>query len=692
MKMKEEESKMNHHQMEMGKMHPEHQHDMHHEEMSGMDHMSHMGNLKQKFIVSLFLAIPIIILSPMMGIHLPFQFTFKGSDWVVLILATILFIYGGRPFLSGAKMELQMKSPAMMTLIALGISVSYVYSLYAFWSNHFSQSNQHVMDFFWELATLIVIMLLGHWIEMRAVSNAGDALKKMAELLPNKAKKITDNGDIQEVDLQQVKVADKLLVQAGEKIPADGVVVEGQSQVNESMVTGEAKEIKKAIDDQVIGGSVNGNGTLTIKVTGTGESGYLAQVMQLVGSAKEEKSKVENVSDKVAKWLFYIALTAGILAFIVWFSITREINTPLERMVTVLVIACPHALGLAIPLVTARSTSIGAKNGLLIRNRNALEAAKKVDVLLMDKTGTLTEGNFSVREIRSLHQDYTEQEILAYLASLEQQSNHPLATGIINYAKEQQMTIPTAKNTETIAGVGIKGQVNHQEMSVVTANYLTKMGLSYDEAEFTRLAEAGNSISYLLINQKVAGIVAQGDQIKAGSQSMIDALKKQGIVPVMLTGDNQASAEVVAKQLGIQEVYASLLPEDKEKIVKRYRDAGNVVMMVGDGVNDAPSLARANVGIAIGAGTDIAIDSADVILVKSNPSDILHFLSLAKQTTKKMIQNLWWGAGYNLFAIPLAAGILAPFGLLLSPAVGAILMSFSTVIVALNALTLKIDE
>ncbi|MGX7418523.1 copper-translocating P-type ATPase [Carnobacterium gallinarum] len=666
-------------------------HEMDHGSMPGMDHMSHMGNLKQMFVVSLFMAIPIVILSPMMGVTLPFQFTFPGSEWVVLILATALFIYGGRPFLSGAKMELQAKSPAMMTLIALGISVSYIYSLYAFIMNQFVQSGPHIMDFFWELATLIVIMLLGHWIEMRAVSNAGDALKKMAELLPSKATVIMSDGKTHEVSLSDVKMNDRLLVRAGEKIPADGKIVEGQSRLNESMVTGEAKEVEKVVGDQVIGGSVNGSGTLSIQVTGTGESGYLAQVMQLVGSAKAEKSKVESLSDKVAKWLFYVALFAGILAFIVWFSITKELNTPLERMVTVLIIACPHALGLAIPLVTARSTSIGAKNGLLIRNRNALEAAKKVDIVLMDKTGTLTEGNFSVYQVSSLDARYSDKQILSYFAALEQNSNHPLAAGILKQAKVENVAIPLAKQTENLAGIGLQGEVDNQEMKIVTANYLLKKEIQYDQAQFNQLAELGNSISYLLIDNQVAGLVAQGDQIKAGAKEMIQALIRQQIEPIMLTGDNKASALVVAKQLGIQQVHGGLLPEDKEKIVKQYRDAGKVVMMVGDGVNDAPSLARANVGIAIGAGTDIAIDSADVILVKSDPSDILHFLSLAKNTTRKMIQNLWWGAGYNILAIPLAAGILAPIGIILSPALGAILMSLSTVIVALNALTLKID-
>lgn len=663
---------------------------MSHESMPGMGHMAHMGNLKVKFFWSLVLAIPIIILSPMMGMELPFQFTFPGSDWLVLILATILFIYGGKPFLSGAKMELKDKSPAMMTLISLGISVAYFYSLYAFIMNHFINSNAHIMDFFWELATLIVIMLLGHWIEMRAVSNAGDALKKMAELLPTQANRLEKDGSSKKISLKEVQVGDLLLIKAGEKIPADGKIVEGQSSINESMVTGEAKEVKKNRGDKVIGGAVNGSGTLTIEVSGTGDTGYLAQVMNLVGDAQKEKSKVESLSDQVAKWLFYVALFVGIFTFIIWFFLTKELTTPLERMVTVLVIACPHALGLAIPLVTARSTSLGAKNGLLIRNRNALEAAKKIDSILMDKTGTLTEGAFKVHTVESLTKEYSEEQILAYFAALERTSTHPLAVGILTKAKADKVTIPVATETKNMPGIGLSGKINQEEISIVTAAYLEKMGIVYDKKHFEELASLGNSISYLVRKGEAVGLIAQGDKIKSGAKAMIAALVAEGIEPVMVTGDNAASAEMVANQLGINQVYAGLMPEDKEKIVKDYQKNKKVVMMVGDGVNDAPSLARADVGVAIGAGTDIAIDSADVILVKSDPNDILHFLSLAKNTTRKMIQNLWWGAGYNIIAIPLAAGILAPIGFILSPAVGAILMSLSTVIVALNALTLRI--
>lgn len=661
---------------------------MDHQDHGSMDHSMHMGNLKQKFFVSLILAIPIILLSPMMGLDLPFQFEFPGSDWLVLVLASLLFFYGGMPFLKGAKMELAMKEPAMMTLISLGITASYGYSLYAFAMNHWGHSG-HVMDFFWELATLIVIMLLGHWVEMNAVQNAGNALEEMAKLLPSTAH-LMENGKSREVSLSDVAVGQQLLVKAGEKIPTDGKILSGTSSVNEAMVTGESKDVAKKENDQVIGGSVNGSGSITIEVTGTGKSGYLAQVMSMVEKAQKEQSKVELLSDKVAKWLFYIALSVGILAFIGWLFFAN-LNIAFERMVTVLVIACPHALGLAIPLVVARSTSIAAKNGLLLQNRQSLETAKKVDVLLMDKTGTLTEGNFSVKDYRSFDKQYTADQVLTYVAALEQDSTHPLATGILTKAKELKLDLPKASQVENIAGIGLKGKVAEKSVKVTSVSYLKKNQISYDTELFNQLSQTGASISFLLVEEKNIGLVAQGDQIKPAAKNMIQRLKEQQIEPVMLTGDNQQVAQAVAQELGIKTVHAELMPEDKEKIIRDYHDQGKVTMMVGDGINDAPSLARADIGIAIGAGTDVAIDSADVILVKSDPSDVLHFLTLAKKTSGKMVQNIWWGAGYNILAIPLAAGVLAPIGFTLNPAVGAILMSLSTVIVAINAMLLKID-
>nr|WP_234945656.1 copper-translocating P-type ATPase [Anaerosphaera aminiphila] len=659
---------------------------------SSMGHMGHMGNLKQKFFVSLVISIPILILSPMMGIKLPFQFTFPGSQWIVLILSTILFFYGGMPFLSGARQELKDKSPAMMTLISLGITTSYLYSLYAFISNTFINPNGHVMDFFWELATLIVIMLLGHWIEMRAVAGAGDALQSLAKLLPSEASVQQPDGSFKQTPLSSLATDQVIMVKAGEKVPADGIILEGSTDINESMLTGEASKVSKNKGDTVIGGSQNGSGSVLVKVTGTGDSGYLAQVMQLVSDAQQAKSRAETMSDKVARWLFYIATATGIITLVVWFAVTKKLDVAVTRMVTVLVIACPHALGLAIPLVTARSTSLGAQNGLLVRKRQALETAPKVNVVMMDKTGTLTEGNFKVTEVISLNNNYSEESILSMMASLEVGSSHPLAVGIVSEATSRKLEILSANEIQSLPGVGIEGKLNNKDARIVTANYLNKNNISHDFKEYDDLSKKGYSISFLLLEGSVVGVVAQGDEIKPQAKSFISQLKSWNITPIMLTGDNSAAAEKTANFLGIDVFKSSLLPEDKEKVVEEYQNSGKVVMMVGDGVNDAPSLAQADIGVAIGAGTDVAIDSADVVLVKSDPSDIIHFLSLGRDTTRKMVQNLWWGAGYNIVAIPLAAGVLSPIGITLSPAVGAILMSLSTVIVAINALTLKIRD
>lgn len=660
---------------------------MDHGHMSGMDHSMHMGNFKQKFWLSLILAIPIILFSPMMGMSFPFQVTFPGSNWVVLVLATILFVYGGQPFLSGAKMELKQKSPAMMTLIAMGITVAYVYSVYSFIANLINP-HTHVMDFFWELATLIVIMLLGHWIEMNAVSNASDALQKLAELLPESVKRLKKDGTEETVSLKEVHEGDRLIVRAGDKMPTDGTIDKGHTIVDESAVTGESKGVKKQVGDSVIGGSINGDGTIEITVTGTGENGYLAKVMEMVRKAQGEKSKLEFLSDKVAKWLFYVALVVGIIAFIAWLFLAN-LPDALERMVTVFIIACPHALGLAIPLVVARSTSIAAKNGLLLKNRNAMEQANDLDVIMLDKTGTLTQGKFTVTGIEILDEAYQEEEILKYIGALEAHANHPLAIGIMNYLKEKKITPYQAQEQKNLAGVGLEATVEDKDVKIINEKEAKRLGLKIDPERLKNYEAQGNTVSFLVVSDKLVAVIALGDVIKPEAKEFIQAIKEKNIIPVMLTGDNPKAAQAVAEYLGINEYYGGLLPDDKEAIVQRYLDQGKKVIMVGDGINDAPSLARATIGMAIGAGTDIAIDSADVVLTNSDPKDILHFLELAKETRRKMIQNLWWGAGYNIIAIPLAAGILAPIGLILSPAVGAVLMSLSTVVVALNALTLK---
>ncbi len=670
--------------------HAAHDHHGDHDGHDGHDHHHH-GDFKKKFFISLIFAIPIIFLAPMMGIELPFQFSFPGSDWVVLILATILFIYGGKPFISGAKEELKARKPGMMTLISMGISVAYFYSLYAFYMNHFGAPDTHTMDFFWELATLIVVMLLGHWIEMSAVGNAGNALKKMAELLPSTAVVIDESGTPREVELSEVHVGDIIQVSAGDNIPTDGIIVSGRTSVDESLVTGESRSVEKTVDDDVIGGSVNGSGTITVRVTGTGESGYLSQVMGLVSQAQSDKSPAELLANRIAGYLFYFALSVGIIAFVIWMLTANDIPFALERLVTVLVIACPHALGLAIPLVTARSTSIGAQNGLIVKNREAIETAKKIDVVMMDKTGTLTEGNFAVNHMESFNDAHTDDEVLGFMAAIEQSSSHPLAVGILDKAKERDVSIPHAEDVNTIPGIGLEAKINGKDMKITSVSYLDNNNIEYDKEQFVDLAGKGNSVSFLIIDGENSGIVAQGDQIKASSKGMVAELIKRGIEPVMLTGDNRQVAESVAAELGITDVHAQMMPEDKESMIKKYQEEGKTVMMVGDGINDAPSLVRADIGVAIGAGTDVAIESGDVILVKSEPSDILNFLVLADNTMRKTVQNLWLGAGYNILAVPLAAGILAGVGLILSPAVGAVLMSISTVVVALNAMTLRLN-
>lgn len=672
-----------------------------HQDMSNMDmthmdmdmgdgHMMHMGNLKRKFWVSLVLMIPVILMSPMMGMTLPFQLIFPGSDWLVAILGSILFFYGGAPFFSGAKAELQMKRPAMMTLIAMGVGVAYIYSIYAVIANDIFHVTPVVNNFFWELSTLIVIMLLGHWIEMNTVMNAGSAVDALGKLLPQSAHVLDDQGNAHDVSLDDLQVGQTVAIRAGEQIPADATILTGTSNVNESLVTGESKAVKKAPGDALIGGAVNGTGTLTAKVTGTGDSGYLAQVMKLISDAKGAKSKSENLADKVAGWLFYAALFAGILAFIVWLTVA-DLAVALPVAVAVFVIACPHALGLAVPLVVSRSTALAAQNGLLIRNRNAMEQVNHLKFALMDKTGTLTMGEFKVNHLVSLQADLDETTVLQRLAALENGSSHPLATGILTAAKDRQITVTPAEETHQETGLGQFGTIDGTTYGVVSVNYLEQKKLAYDHQQFTQLAAEGNSISYLVAGDQVLGLVAQGDQIKPAAKTLVASLKRQGITPVMLTGDNQETANKVAESVGIDDVQARLLPEDKERLVQEYQQKGKV-LFIGDGVNDAPSLARADIGMAIGSGTDVAIESADIILVSSDPADVIQFLDLARATQRKMTENLWWGAGYNLIAIPLAAGVLAPIGFMLDPMVGAVVMSLSTIIVAINAMTLKIKN
>lgn len=647
------------------------------------NHMMHMGNLKQKFWISVILSLPILFLAPAMGVHLPFQFSFPGSEWVVVIFATILFVYGGEPFLKGAYYELKSKKPEMMTLISLGITTAYVYSLYAFIQNDLLNSKNYIMDFFWELATLILIMLLGHWIEMTSVMNASSSVNDLAKLLPDKVH-VQRDGQTSDVAINEVQKDATIIVKPGESIPLDGIILNGTSDINESLVTGESNDVTRKKDDKVIGGSVNGSNALTIKVTNSANSGFLANVNKLVQSSQMNKSKLQTLADQVSGWLFYAALIIGIIALIVWTSI-NGIADGLERMVTVLVIACPHALGLAIPLVNAKSTSIGAKNGLLIRNRNVISVSSKINYLLMDKTGTLTEGKFQVRKCDSLNESVSPIEALKLIASIEQDSTHPIAKSILQYAHEKQIELLPLSESKNISGKGVSGVLSGKEYLLVNEKAAREI-----ITNFPTIDVADYTTSYLIQDKTLIGYVAVGDQVKSSASSLIKQIKQLNITPVMLTGDNKKVADSIAKKLGITEVYSELMPEDKQKIVAKLQSEGNKVMMVGDGINDAPSLAKADIGVAIGAGTDVAVDSADVVLVNSEPTDIISFLKLAQNTQKKTVQNLWWGAGYNIIALPLAAGILAPWGIILAPAVGAILMSLSTVIVAINAETLHI--
>ena len=664
---------------------------MHHSsmQMSGGNMMMHgnqmmdMGNLKQKFWISLVLALPILFLSPAMGISLPFQFSFNGSEWIVALFATILFFYGGEPFLKGAFYELKAKRPEMMTLISLGIVTAYVYSIYAFVENNILHNQNQVMDFFWELATLILIMLLGHWIEMSSMMSANSSVNDLAKLLPDRVH-LQDNGQTKDVSINDVQKDAIVLVKPGESIPLDGIIINGSSDINESLVTGESQSVTRKVNDKVIGGSINGSGTIVVKVSSSANSGFLANVNKLVQSSQMNKSNLQNLADRVSGWLFYAALIIGVIALIVWTSL-KGISNGLERMVTVLVIACPHALGLAIPLVNAKSMSIGAKNGLLIRNRNVIGISQKIKYVVMDKTGTLTEGKFQVRQFDTLNQTINKEGVLRLIASLEQDSTHPIAKSILQFADEKKISLLPLSNSKTASGKGVTGTINGKDYQLV--NEKTARSLVNN---FPKISAADYTVSYLLQDANLLGYVAVGDQVKKTAISLIKELKAQNIIPVMLTGDNENVADSIAEKLGITEVYSGLLPEDKQKIIGKYQANGNKVMMVGDGINDAPSLAKADIGVAIGTGTDVAIDSADVVLVNSNPIDIINFLKLAKNTQKKTVENLWWGAGYNIIALPLAAGVLAPIGILLPPAVGAILMSLSTVIVAVNAETIRI--
>lgn len=660
--------------------------DQHQEHHAGHDHSGHgghdhhhHGNFKELFLKSLPLGIIIMLLSPMAGFDLPFQFTFPYSDIVVAILSTILIIYGGRPFYQGAVDEFKQKEPGMMALVSLGLSVSYLYSIYTVIASYVTV--EQIMDFFFEFASLLLIMLLGHWIEMKAIGEAGDAQEELAKLVPKDAHVVLDDDSIETRPVADLKVGDLIRVQAGENVPADGTIERGESRVNEALLTGESKAVKKGPGDEVIGGSTNGEGVLYIKVLETGDKSFISQVQDLISQAQSQPSRAENIAQKVAGWLFYIAVTAALIAFVVW-TLIADIPTAVKFAITTLVIACPHALGLAIPLITARSTSLGASHGLLVKDREALEIAQDADVMILDKTGTLTTGEFKVLDVKLLNEKYTKEEIISLLAGIEGGSSHPIAQSIISFADQEGISPVSFDSIDVISGAGVEGKANgHQYQLISQKAYGRNLDIDIPK---------GATLSVLVENDDAIGAVALGDELKATSKELIEALKNNNIEPIMATGDNEKAAQGAAEDLGI-EYRSNQSPQDKYELVKTLKEEGKKVIMVGDGVNDAPSLALADVGIAVGAGTQVTLDSADVILTQSDPGDIESFIELAHKTTRKMKQNLFWGAGYNFIAIPLAAGILAPFGFTLSPAVGAILMSVSTVLVAINAILLRLD-
>ncbi|MEQ8358068.1 MAG: copper-translocating P-type ATPase [Cytophagales bacterium] len=664
--------------------HENHDHSNHNNGHESHDHNqghhAHMiEDFKKRFWISLVITLPIVVLAPMIQGLFGYDLRFNGDRYVQFVLSSIIFFYGGWPFLKGLADEIKTKSPGMMTLIALAISVAYFYSSAVV----FGLGGK---IFFWELASLIVIMLLGHWIEMKSVMGASNALQELAKMMPSSARRIKDDGEHEDVPIADLKSNDTILVRPGEKIPADGIVLEGESHVNESMLTGESKPVTKHKNDQVIGGSVNDNGTLKINVRHTGEDSYLSKVIGMVKEAQATKSKTQNLADKAAAWLFYIALGAGITTLVVWLSLGKDFEYALERMVTVMIISCPHALGLAVPLVVAISTAVSAKNGLLIRNRTAFENARKLTAIIFDKTGTLTKGEFGVTRFKSTSDKYTDNELLQIAASIENSSEHPIAAGIVRKAKANELALHEPENFQNITGKGIQAKLNGQEIKIVSPGMLKEQEIDIPSDAFKTDDE---TVVFVLIDNSLAGYIALADEIRPESLSAINTLKERGIKVYMATGDNQQVAKAVSQQLSLDNFYAEVLPEDKQRIIKELQEKGEFVAMTGDGVNDAPALAQANVGIAVGSGTDVAAETADIVLVNSNPKDIANLILFGAATYKKMMQNLWWAAGYNIVAVPLAAGVLAGAGIILSPAVGAVLMSLSTVIVALNAQLLK---
>lgn len=649
-------------------------------------HAMMVADFRRRFFVSIVVTIPILLLSRMLQEWLGFEgWRFPGDLWVLLGLSTFIYLYGGWPFLTGLVDELSRKSPGMMTLVAVAVSTAYFYSAAVVFGLEGKM-------FFWETATLIDLMLLGHWIEMRSVMGASRALEELAKLMPAEAHRLQEDGSTEDVPTSELRPGDRIRVKPGEKVPADGSIVEGRSSLDESMLTGESKPIKKESGAEVVGGSVNGTGSLTIEVQKTGDQTYLSQVITLVREAERSKSRTQDLANRAAFWLTIIGLSGGAITFVVWmFLIGEDLTFSLERAVTVMVITCPHALGLAIPLVVAVSTGIAARRGLLIRDRAAFERAKDLDTVVFDKTGTLTEGRFGVTDIRPFG-DATEAEILRLAAAVEVHSEHPIAQGVLRTAKDRDIPIPEAKDFDAIVGKGVRATVEGHEIRVLSPGAFRDTNLMAPDHAADELAEQGKTLAFILRDDVPLGLLALSDTVRPESKEAVQILRERDIRTLMLTGDNRQTAEWVAREIGLDDVIAEVLPDQKSAKIRELQSEGRIVAMTGDGVNDAPALATADLGIAVGAGTDVAVGTADVILVRSDPRDAAQVVVLSKATYNKMVQNLWYAAGYNIIAIPLAAGVLAGVGIILSPAVGAVLMSLSTVVVAINARLLKAQQ
>lgn len=624
------------------------------------------------------LTVPILILSPMIQRWFGFELNFFGDKYLLFGLSSVVFFYGGFPFLKGALGEFKKKNIGMMTLIALAITVAYLFSTAVV----FGFPGE---DFFWELATLIDIMLLGHWLEMKSVLGASKALQLLVSMMPAEAHRIVGD-DVEDISLEDLHKGDLILIKPGEKVPADGIVTDGESYLNESMLTGESKPVRKEKHSQVIGGSVNGNGSLQVKVEHTGKDSYLNKVIKLVEEAQKTKSRTQHLADRAAKILTFVAIFVGFGTLFVWLLLGYSFNFALERMVTVMVISCPHALGLAVPLVVAISTAVSAQHGLLIRNRTAFENARRITAMIFDKTGTLTKGEFGVTRIESLDASIDKSNLLSYAASLEQNSEHPIAVGVMRKAKEENLKIPSAENFQAITGKGVEADVEGRHIKVVSPGFLRDEKIQIPANAYS---DATETVVFVIMDGKLAGFIALSDEVRAESAGAIEAFKSKGIKVLMATGDNEKVAKAVADKMKLDGYFSEVLPHQKVDIVKELQEKGEFVSMTGDGVNDAPALAQADIGIAVGSGTDIAAETADIILVNSNPKDILNLILFGRATYKKMIQNLLWATGYNVVAIPLAAGVLYNYGFVLNPAIGAVFMSLSTIIVALNAQLLK---